>query len=171
MQLKNKLVVTANEVRGFDEDLVKEWCGSDDISARGHYQGMQQFTGTFNLLMFTFQLDKMIKLVKDGGLERRIFAIKTLNKYEDVKDAEAAEALERRWSEEGETGMHAMYHGTPSREREGNHEGGAAAHAALHPDPPAGRVQVPPGRNRTPHCRPVGGCRSREPASGAHGAV
>eukprot|EP00966_Prymnesium_polylepis_P117588 2718740-Prymnesium_polylepis.1 len=56
----------------------------------------------------------MIKLEKDGGLERRVFAIKTPNKYEDVKDAEAADALERRWNEEGETQMHAMY---PEKEK------------------------------------------------------
>jgi phage/plasmid-associated DNA primase len=168
MKLKNKLVVTANEVRGFDEDLVKEWCGSDDISARGHYQGTQQFTGTFNLVMFTFQHDKMIKLEKDGGLERRVFAIKTPNKYEDVKDAEAADALERRWNEEGETQMHAMY---PEKEEAIMSAAPQLMHAALHPDPPAGCVQGMPSRNRAPHRRSVGGRRSREPASGAHDAV
>ena len=109
MQLKNKLFVTANEVRGFCEDTVKEWWGSDAISARGHHQATQQFTGTHNLGIFTFQYDRMITLKKESGLERRVFAIKTPNKYEDVKDAKAADALERHWNEVGETQRHAMY--------------------------------------------------------------
>ena len=81
MQLKGKLVVTANEVTSIDEDTVKEWTGSDTISARGHYQATEQFTGSFNCVIFTMQLDKMIKLKKDGGLDRRVVAAKILNSY------------------------------------------------------------------------------------------
>lgn len=110
-QLDGKLLVVSHEVPGFDEDLVKSWWGSDDISVRPLYKDPKQIKASANLLILTF--NDMIKLKKDAGMDRRILAIKIEGMYIDYanekeaneKKSERSESEHAMWPEKQESIM------------------------------------------------------------------
>ena len=99
-RLLDKLYVCTDEVGSVDENTLKRYLGSGEISCRELQQGTKERELIFNNGDMMFNV--MFRLKKCDGLDRRLRGIQHSTRFEYCKDEEKAKKMEEEWKRNGE---------------------------------------------------------------------